>query len=316
MNTKSFSIHSRLLLILVSVFVAAVFIISSCTTDGTRAVETEKQKEAEEAEEKPVPEPRVRSVSLERGKESVRVGEEVTIHVDTVDADEISFDFEGDGRFTSQNSYRYSTFGIKTVHVRAVNPAHSTTKTISFPVTGTATVSLDTNEIQHSKNENEALINADIDANGSYDTVHLYYDDELIVALEKQNEYSINIPFVGEYTFQVHLFEQGRTVAGCNDVTITGLNAPPELTDEFSKLIEGNVGEEVSFDLSESVTDPNQDRLRFIMEGAPEDVAFDEKTGTFRWTPQQAGLYLIDFYVFDYPYETGNVWLQRMLTIE
>jgi hypothetical protein len=313
------------LLISLSVIAAVVLIVSSCATGGTGTAATEKQtataeegngEGAEKAAEESVPEPEIRSVSLKNGKESVKTGEEVIIHVDAAEADELTFDFEGDGNFISDSTYRYSTFGIKTVHIRAQNPVHTTTKTFSFPVTGTAAVSLDTNEIQHSKNENEALISADIDTDGTYDTVAVFYNDALILELEKQDEYSANIPFVGEYTFQVRLYEQGEKVAVCNDITITGLNEPPVLNDEFSKLIEGNVGEELTFDLSESVTDPNQDRLRFIMEGAPDGVEFDERTGTFRWTPGQAGLYLIDFYVFDYPYETGNVWLQRMLAVE
>ncbi len=288
-----------------------------------KTVETERAAlEAEEAESKeaPLPEPVITDVTLANGAESARTGEQITISVGGENYDSLQFKFYPDAEFIEASSHTYIRFGVKTIDIKASNRDNEVYVQFSLPIIGTATVNVDKQEVEHSKNLDknleDGIITFIIEGDGDYDMVEVFYNGTSVYKTEKKESYTARVPFVGERTFTPRLFHRNRTVAECNRLTIRGLNTPPELTGEFSKIITGRTGEPLTFSLADAVSDKNGDTLLFEMKHAPEGSILGPHTGEFTWTPEKSGYYLIEFYVYDYPHKTGEIWLQRMLTIE
>jgi hypothetical protein len=294
-----------------------MFSLAACGTTG-QAKDLAMKKGTEEGVPGETPQVEAISVVDAGGDGTVRTGEAFTVEVEAENYTSLSYKFGAERGAQEQadtdNSHSFSRFGVKTVTVVAEKGEYREEKTFRFPVVGEAEVRLDKHELQHSKKD-QALVRATIEGNGSYDTVKVFYKDRVVFEAPRQVQYQCNIPFVGKKTFYPRLFEENKKVAETNSVTITGLNKPPERKSEFSKVITGQVGEPVTFDLSEAVYDPNSDTLLFEMKYAPPGATVGKHSGEFSWTPQSAGLYIIDFFVYDFPYRTGEIWLQRLLRI-
>lgn len=316
--------------------VPTVFFLFACTTPqkgekfSTKERETESASETQEqvsesegklaaVEKEEIEKPVIRSInlinSLDETFPTVDVGAICTLEVTADRYEVIEYDFRSDGAFQTDNTFTYDRFGVKTITVRAKSERYSTEQTYDLRVKGSAEVIAEPLEIQHDRNGG-AVVTATLDGEGDYDTVRLFYDERLLIEAQRAENYQVHIGFVGERTFDVTLFHRGVQVADCNPVNITGLNDPPILVGEFSKIVPGSVGEELSFVLAESVEDPNSDPLLFEIMYAPEGAAFNRRTGRFQWTPQETGFFLVEFTVSDFPYGEGEIWLQRMLAIQ
>lgn len=78
-------------------------------------------------------------------------------------------------------------------------------------------------------------------------------------------------------------------------IKVKGENSPPEFYPVEGKTVK--VGESVRFKLEAS--DADGDKLTFAASNLPPQSNFDEKTGTFSWTPGQAGTFSVRFVVAD-----------------
>ncbi len=243
-----------------------------------------------------------------------RTGEEVAIVVDATPYETVTFDF-GEGG-AKKATYTYVTFGVKTVLVTGSSGNQAASTEISFPVTGTATLSLKVNSVEHDTSW-EPLIDARLEAAGQFDAIVVYENKREVLKIPPPDTYKIPVPFTGERTFTAELFHKGLKVADVDAVTITGLNSPPgKPVYEGGEFVSGRPGEEIRFTVVSE--DPNKDPVVYKVKFAPEGARFDELTGVFSFTPTRAqrGVYLLHFTAYDQPYGLASQFVQRGIMVQ
>ena len=243
-----------------------------------------------------------------------QVGEEISLDIDKTLYETVTFDF-GEGP-TEEAVYRYNSFGIKSITVTATAGDQTASSELSVPVTGTATLSLATDTVEHDANW-APLINAELEGEGDFDTIVVYENRREVLRASPPAEYKLPVPFTGERTFTAALFEGETKVADVAAVTITGLNTPPDKPRyEGSNFLTARAGEEVKFAVS--AVDPNSDPVEYQVKFAPEGAVFDEVTGVFTWVPANAqrGVYLLHFTAYDQPYGLASQFAQRGIMVQ
>ena len=243
-----------------------------------------------------------------------QVGEEISIETDRTLYETVTFDFGGGA--AEEATHTYSTFGVKSVIVTATAGDRTASAELSFPVTGTATLHLETDTVEHDAAW-QPLIEARLEPNGDFDTVVVYENQIEVLKIPRPDEYKIPAPFAGQRTFTAALFQGDQKVADVGAVTIIGLNSPPgKPVYEGQEFISGREGEEISFTVTSD--DPNNDLLLYKVKFAPEDAQFDELNGIFTWTPtgSQRGVYLLHFTAYDQPYGLASQFTQRGIMVQ
>jgi hypothetical protein len=269
----------------------------------------------EEVAPEPEPEPEPLApplLSLEPLRATV--GELVTVSVDQSLYDSVAFDF-GDGESQSPE-HTYQRFGIKTVRVEVTRQEQTAAAALRINVTGTAGIKLETDTVQHDATW-KPLVRATLEADGDYDTIAILQFGRELTRIDRQDSYVVPVPYEGTREFSGELFYHGKRVAEIGAVALTGLNAPPGRPFyEGAKFVIATAGEEIQFTVA--AEDPNNDTLLFEVKFAPDGSVFDPDTGVFTWTPtaKQKDLYLMNFYVYDAPYNLKSRFVQRGIIVQ
>ena len=268
--------------------------------------------EPEEETAVPIIVPSIQSIAHSPGNPFV--GDLITLKTVTANAEEIQYDF-GSGP-SREATIVYETFGVKTVVATARRENRQQSEVYLFTVYGQGTVSVAHTAVEHNA-EGTPVTQATIIANGVFESIKAYYENLVVFEGSKQEVYEIPIPFVGEYTFQIGAFVNDKPVADLGDITITGLNTPPDPPRfEGPAFVSSTAGEPTSFSVFSS--DPNRDPIRYEVSFAPAGASFDETTGEFSWTPaaDQRGLHIMHFRAYDVPYDTKRSFTQRGINVE
>ena len=286
--------------------------------------ETEMEMEMEESTEdeaddsvavvKPAPLPPLELPPISHEPSSVMAGDEVLLIVGQNDYDSIHFDF-GDGRKLG-NVHTYAGYGYKDVGITVKKGDRQAEALYSLFVFGNATVTLDRHEVDHDLSGQPVLTGV-VEGDGTYDSILVEENGAAIATFVFSDFYGIPVPFTGERTFQISLLERGKKVADCGQVTITGLNSPPERPIyEGDPFVLARVGTELVFEITSA--DPNNDTVIYEIKYAPEGSEFDQSTGQFTWTPSnnQTGLFLMQFYAYDDPFLERAPFAQRGVIVE
>jgi outer membrane biosynthesis protein TonB len=281
--------------------------------------ESEQTSEAppEEVVPEPEPEPKPEPLApplLSHEPQRATVGEPVTVSLDQSLYDSVTFDF-GDGESQSPE-HTYRRFGIKTVRVEVTRQEQTAAAALRINITGTAGIKLETDTVQHDATW-KPLVRATLEADGDYDAIAILQFGRELTRIDRQDSYVVPVPYEGTREFSGELFYHGKRVAEIGAVALTGLNAPPRRPSyEGAKFVMASVGEEIQFTVA--AEDPNSDTLLFEVKFAPDGSVFDPDTGVFTWTPtaKQKDLFLMNFYVYDVPYNLKSRFVQRGIIVE
>lgn len=254
-----------------------------------------------------------RLISVEPVRRTVPVGAFVRIVVEAANADRLLFDY-GYGS-TATDTFAYLSFGLKTIEVRALNDSGEAVSSTQLAVVGAFQPDIEELEVPHHAGW-KPVTEGKVIAVGTYDEVRVFLGGELEFTVPRAERYEIPVPFVGTERLELVLYEGGVAVTRPVEVTMTGTNQPPTKPGfEGSNLLTVAVEEAVEFEVL--CEDPNGDPLRFEARSLPEGAELDPTRGVFRWTPQsnQIGYHLINFYVYDVPYDTRNSFAQRTILV-
>ena len=253
-------------------------------------------------------------VSLSHEPDSPVPGQQVKLIVETVEEAMVEIDF-GEG-FSAVDSVQFSTFGLKSVQVRATIGEEISIAPFLIPVYGGASVTMSAESAPHNV-LGTSTISAFVTGDGEYDQVKGYYRGQEVFASDRRDTYQLPVFSAGTFTFTAELFMGGYPVADLGEVSFEGVNEPPSKPFyDGDQILEVRVGEELRFEVF--ATDLNGDELLFEVSFAPEGSTFDPTNGLFTWTPEstQVGLHLVHFRAFDLPFMTKRSFAQRALIVE
>lgn len=271
----------------------------------------------QEVEPEPEPEPKPEPLApplLSLKPRAATVGEPVTVSLDRSLYDSVTYDF---GNGPSQSPvHTYQRFGIETVRVEVTRQEQTSSAELRVNIAGTANVRLETDTVQHDATW-KPLVHAELEGDGDYDTIAILQFGREILRVGRQDSYFLPVPFEGTREFSAELYYRGKKVAQIGPVALTGLNAPPGRPFyEGPRFITTESGEEIQFTVA--AEDPNNDRLFFEVKFAPDGSVLDPETGVFTWTPtaKQKDLFLMNFYVYDVPYNLKSRFVQRGIIVQ
>lgn len=283
----------------------------STKTAPAKAIDEKPVVEAPVASEPVVVLPRISGFTV--SKRSVATGELLNVSFVAENAERIAVDF-GMGK-TETHSYAYTSFGAKTISVIAVNAegiAHAE-KTVA--VKGIFVPQVPMLTVSHNALW-KPVTTGRIIGMGTYDEVQGFIEGQQVFSVPSASLYEIPVPFVGSRKIDLQLFERDLPVSRPVTITMTGTNEPPSKPSfDGPALLNAKAGESISFRVLSS--DPNDDPLRFDALPLPDGALIDPETGLFSWTPTagQVGYHLINFHVFDRPYDTHNGFAQRTILV-
>jgi hypothetical protein len=254
--------------------------------------------------------PEIISVSAPR---SVAAGTLIALEAVTERAESVSYDF-GSGE-TPSPRYAYVSFGLKRVRVVASNEAGEVESTVEIAVRGRFAPRLAETTVPHNA-AGRPVTTAMITGYGTWDEVRAYVDGSSVYSQNAADRYDVPVPFVGTRSVEIGLFADGRAVSDRVSIELTGTNEPPPKPGyDGPAILSVRAGTTVEFQVL--CVDPNGDPLRYEATPLPEGARLDPETGIFSWRPaaSQAGYHLVNFYVYDLPFETRTSFAQRTLLV-